>query len=57
MITIGALYLGLSGGVAARLALAQQGSASDSSITAFLRFLSFFLFLGVGYFDPFPRPS
>jgi dihydroorotate dehydrogenase len=49
MITIGVLYLGLSGGVRRGWHWAQQAIL----YSAFAGFLSFFLFLGFGYFDPF----
>jgi hypothetical protein len=49
MITIGILYLGLSVGVRRGWHWAQQGIL----YSAFTGFLSFFLFLGFGYFDPF----
>jgi hypothetical protein len=50
MITIGVLYVGLSlGGVRRGLHWAQQAVLAS----AFSGFLTFFLFLGFGYFDPF----
>lgn len=50
MVTIGVLYIGLSlGGVRRGLHWAQQAVL----YSAFSGFLSFFLFLGFGYFDPF----
>lgn len=49
MITIGVLYLGLSGGVRRGWHWAQQAIL----YSALAGFLSFFLFLGFGYFDPF----
>lgn len=50
MITIGVLYIGLSlGGVRRGLHWARQSIL----YSAFAGFLSFFLFLGFGYFDPF----
>ena len=50
MITIGVLYVGLSlGGVRRGLHWAQQAVFAS----AFSGFLTFFLFLGFGYFDPF----
>lgn len=49
MVTIGILYLGLSAGVRRGWHWAQQAIL----YSAFTGFLSFFLFLGFGYFDPF----
>ena len=50
MITIGVIYMGLSlGGIQRGLHWAQQAVF----FSAFSGFLTFFLFLGFGYFDPF----